>query len=324
MLRAEGPRRDAEAAPFYGMEAIMAGTAYTEGWEDAEASLVAEMRNEELSQFAGSAQFPKAATGRKLDEAELEEQLRGRQPSEEDLEQEQRERRRRNDMLARLRVCPPPRRQHAFEQRSAGAARLASSCLRSRVTIPAHVEEQGDWQATIDSAERLPRVSCAFRNCPWYKMADDEAAGRRPDPEAEAYWDRALQAHILEEHNLQIQQIALVPAELAWDVYKEALSVQERRSVPAVGPAMDRRAFEATQERYKDERMCALICFSCARICLNTGGSRSDSEYVPGMWLARLPAGPSIAQSRGKRRVLRSTVEQHQRTNEVPSLRRMR
>ena len=99
-------------------------------------------------------------------------------------------------MLARLQLCPEPRRQHAFEQRSAGAARLASVCLRSRVTLFAHVEEQENRQATIDSAERLPRVSCALRNCPGLEMADGEAAGRRPDSEAEAYWDRYLQAHI--------------------------------------------------------------------------------------------------------------------------------
>ena len=45
VLSAEAPSRDAEAAPLYGMEAIMAGTAYAEGWEDAEASLVVGIGN---------------------------------------------------------------------------------------------------------------------------------------------------------------------------------------------------------------------------------------------------------------------------------------
>ena len=194
-------------------------------------------------------------------------------------------------MLARLRLCPPPRCQHAFEQMACGAARLASSCLRSRVTIPAHVEEQENWQATIDSAERLPRVSCAFRNCPWYKMADDEAAGRRPEPQAEAYWDRALQAHILEDHTLQIQEVAFVDEEFIWDVYPEAPAAQERRAVPAVGAAIDRRAFETTLERYNDDRIQSLICFVCARVCLNTGASQSDIEFRQGGWLVSSSAG---------------------------------
>lgn len=64
MLPAEGLRRDAEAAPFYGLEAIMAGTAYAEGWGGAEASLVAEMHTEERSYFSGSAQVPKSAPER--------------------------------------------------------------------------------------------------------------------------------------------------------------------------------------------------------------------------------------------------------------------
>ena len=139
-------------------------------------------------------------------------------------------------------------------------------------------------------------------------MADDEAAGRRPEAEAEAYWDRALQAHILEKHKLQIQEVALVEEDYVWDVYQEALAVQERRTVPAVGAAIDRRAFEATLERYNDDKICALICFSCARICLNTGCSRSDIEYVAGSWLLHRPAGPKRAKSRGKRRVMKNII----------------
>ena len=127
---AEAPRRDVEAAARYGMEAIMAGSAYEEGWEDAEASIGVGMENEEASHFPGSAQRPKRASGRMLHDAELEE-----------LQQEQRERRRRNDMLSRLCLCAHRPRKHCFEQRLEGAARLAEAHLRSRVTIPAYVEE---------------------------------------------------------------------------------------------------------------------------------------------------------------------------------------
>ena len=157
--------------------------------------------------------------------AEGDGELRGRQPSEEeleDLENQQRQRRRRNDMLARLRLCPPPRRQHAFEQRSADAARLASSCLRSRVTIPAHVEEQQNWQATIDSAERLPRACCAFRNCRDWDKEDEKFAAQLPARPADAYWDRVLRAHIWRQRRVQIQEVALVEEDWVWDVYTES------------------------------------------------------------------------------------------------------
>ena len=82
--------------------------------------------------------------------------------------------------------------------------------------------------------------------------------------EAEAEGDGALKVHIMQTHKQEIEEVALVEEEYVWDVYREALAVQERRAVPAVGPAMDRRAFEATLERYNDERTQSLMCFVCA------------------------------------------------------------
>ena len=58
-----------------------------------------------------------------------------------------------------------------------------------------------------------------------------------------------------------------------------------------VGPAVDRRAFEHTLEGYSDDRIRALMCFACARICLDTGGARSHIEFVTGGWLLALPSG---------------------------------
>ena len=86
----------------------MAGAAYTEGWEDAD---------------AGSAQ--------QVDEAE-----------EEELQQQQQQTRRRHNMLPRLRLCPHRPRKHVFERRLQGAKRLAAWHLRSRVTLPAEMEKQ--------------------------------------------------------------------------------------------------------------------------------------------------------------------------------------
>ena len=109
--------------------------------------------------------------------------------------------------------------------------------------------------------------------------------------EAEAQGDGALKVHIMQTHKQEIQEVALVEEEYVWDVYGEALAVQERRAVPAVGPAVDRRAFDATLEVYNDDRIQSLICFVCARVCLNTGGARSDIAFRNGTWLAERPAG---------------------------------
>ena len=92
-------------------------------------------------------------------------------------------------------------------------------------------------------------------------------------------------------HKDVIQQVALVEDNYVWGVYKEALAVQERRVAPAVGADIDRRAFEATLERYNDDRIQSLICFVCARVCLNAGASQSEIEYRPGSWLVSLPGG---------------------------------
>ena len=148
--------------PLYGMEAIMAGTAYEEG------------------PIAGSAQ--------EVDEADTEE-----------LQQQQQQARRRQDMLSRLRLCPHRPRKHDFERRLQGAERL-SALLRKRVTLPAEMETHRNWQ---DAAVLLPRVSCAFRNCPWVQDAD--AAGASADSE-----DHSLREHIVDLHKKEILDAAAV------------------------------------------------------------------------------------------------------------------
>ena len=76
-----------------------------------------------------------------------------------------------------------------------------------------------------------------------------------------------------------------------WDLYKEALSVQERKSVPAAGNSVDRRTFEYTSHVYTEGRIRSLICFACARIHVDTGRIRSAIEFVSGRWLFSLPRG---------------------------------
>ena len=112
------------------------------------------------------------------------------------------------------------------------------------------------------------------------------------DRHAEAFWDRVLKAHIVRQHKDEIQDVAFVEEDDdVWDVYKEALAVQERSRVPVVGAAVDRRAFETTLEVYNDDSIRSLICFVCARVCLHTGSARSAIAYRRGSWLLTLPTG---------------------------------
>ena len=220
------------------------------------------------------------------------------------LQQEQQERRRRTDMLSHLRLCQHRPRKHSFEKRLEGAERLANVHLRSRVTIPATVEQDPHAQKMIDSAVSLPRIHCAFAKCTACTEEDfaedakvvqdiDRVSGWQDDDRhAEVFWDRVLKAHILRKHKQLIQGVAFVEEDDdVWDVYKEGLAVQERRRVPVVGAAVDRRAFETTMEVYNDDSIRSLICFVCARVCLHTSGAHSQINYRPGEWLLSLPTG---------------------------------
>ena len=110
-----------------------------------------------------------------------------------------------------------------------------------------------------------------------------------------------MKAHILRHHKDEIQDVALAEEDDdVWDVYKEGLAVQERRRVPVVGAAVDRRAFETTLEVYNDESIHSLICFVCARVCLHTAGTHSTIGYRNGTWLLSLPAGIETKKQKNK------------------------
>ena len=285
--------RVATAASIFCMEAIMNGSAFDGSLEAAQVAMDAEMENDDVKLCLCSDHAPRRSSTRMPDEAELQR-----------LQQEQQERRRRTDMLSHLRLCQHRPRKHSFEKRLEGAERLANMHLRSRVTIPATVEQDPHAQKMIDSAVSLPRIHCAFAKCTACTEEDfaedakvvqdiDRVSGWQDDDRhAEVFWDRVLKAHILRKHKQLIQGVAFVEEDDdVWDVYKEGLAVQERRRVPVVGAAVDRRAFETTMEVYNDDSIRSLICFVCARVCLHTSGAHSQINYRPGEWLLSLPTG---------------------------------
>ena len=105
----------------------------------------------------------------------------------------------------------------------------------------------------------LPQVSCAFPKCFGIQCVD-EAGGSANSGVALDEW--ALRDHILQKRKQYILDAAGVEDndDMIYDTYREALAVQERKHVPAVGPAVDRRAFDATLAVYNDENIQALIC----------------------------------------------------------------
>ena len=69
---------------------------------------------------------------------------------------------------------------------------------------------------------------------------------------------------------------------------KEAVATREREGFSKVGISIDRRTFDYTLQVYNDSTIRSLICCCCAQIWLDTGGIRSDIEFVRGGWLLDL------------------------------------
>ena len=167
------------------------------------------------------------------------------------------------------------------------AVAFADKHLRRRVTLPGSLEADADVISKLDSGDRLDVVSCAVRGCSWRCSACPQGH----EYEIEHPFDSELRKHVQEHHGRALYHVATTSgiaveeidrigeAQLMWDLYKQALAVQERRGYPAVGVSVDRRAFEYTNRVYNDTRVRSLICFTGARICLDTGGVRSAIRF---------------------------------------------
>ena len=192
----------------------------------------------------------------------------------------------------RLRKAEPDLLLESSEQ-------IANTCLRDHVTMPADPDDSEVPLKDAQSGGWLPPATCAFRRCTWCVGAKPSSkSAYEEDPEHP--WDQELRAHVASAHSPAIQNLVgdILGSERAkeceWDIYKEACSVQERRSVPVSGPSVERRTCERTVHVYNDERIRALICFACARVKVDTGRVRSDIRFRIGEWLFSLPPGSSV------------------------------
>ena len=168
-------------------------------------------------------------------------------------------------------------------------------CLRDHVTMPADPENLEISLTDAACGGRLPPVSCAFRGCSWSGGGWSSLSSYEDD--CEHPWDQQLRGHIAARHTEHIAPIVIPllggarAQELQWDLYKGALSFQERRQMPCVGPSVDRRVFEYTSHVYNDQCIRSLICFACAQVHVDTGQLRSAIKFVSGTWFFGLPPG---------------------------------
>ena len=192
----------------------------------------------------------------------------------------------------RLRVRAERSRKHEHDL-LLEAADLIATYLRVCPTMPPHPSDS--WKPWTDSHQggRLPPVSCAFAGCTWHGAGAFTDKDMEDDPEHP--WDQQLRAHVRQAHGDLISNIAepLIGRQAAdsslWDLYKQAIAVVERRSIPSVGMSVDRRVFEHLVQVYNDRCIRSLICFCCAQIKVDTGRCRSRIQFRTGTWLMGVP-----------------------------------
>ena len=180
------------------------------------------------------------------------------------------------------------------------AEMVAQNHLRDRVTLPADPDDatKSLSREIAQSGGWLAPVSCAFLGCNWNAPATSIKSQYEDDPEHP--WDQHLRAHIASDHSHAIYEQACKivgpekAAQCSWDIYKEALSVKERNSIPVAGVSIERRVCEATAHVYNDACVRALICFACARVKVDTGRIRSEIKFMSGKWLFSLPPGSLV------------------------------
>ena len=146
------------------------------------------------------------------------------------------------------------------------AVTALSKQLRSNVLLPQNPSSTNDEEtwADVHQAVVLPIWHCAFKGC----TTCAESASCEGNHELELWqhiWHSGthksqlmalIQEHSLQEPYLSTQEIALT-------LYNEALAEQERKSMPLLGIATDRRNLRHIGEVFLEDNVQTLICFIC-------------------------------------------------------------
>ena len=93
------------------------------------------------------------------------------------------------------------------------------------MTLPHSFPTDANIQDELNSGNRLPPVSCAFKHCSWdVSGVIVEATDVRKS--IEHHWDRHLRKHVLDHHREELHHAIEDTEADAWDVYKQALAIQ--------------------------------------------------------------------------------------------------
>ena len=139
-----------------------------------------------------------------------------------------------------------------------------ASLLRARPFLPPDPRDATkDW-TDVQSGVAFPRAHCAFRGCSWTS-------------DVPASWEQHLSEHIRREH---LAEMHLGEANNAHYMayYCAGIRVQERKSMPAVGVSIDRRAFKLLADVYNSRSCFTLICAICAQKKTHIGLRSADGK----------------------------------------------
>ena len=170
------------------------------------------------------------------------------------------------------------------------AADLAKE-LTDHPTIPESLLEGTQTAEEVArSGKWLGLSACAFKGCKW-QLSNPHFSDLQARDFADHPWDQCLKAHVYDAHSQAIDHAIKVhfdkppSKDVIWDLYCQAVGVQERKKFPIVGPSVDRRSFAYTAAVHNDERTHAYMCFVCGGNKVDTGRARSDIEMKSARWV---------------------------------------
>ena len=183
-----------------------------------------------------------------------------------------------DDSFLHVGALPDESRPFLSEQDAAQqAAQHLSQCLRRRPTLPPDPKDLNAPWTDVNSAMRLPLLTCSFRGCAWWGERREEL-------------ERHLKANDRHREDFlkcrSVSPFTRIYADI--DLYEEAIAILEREQFPLIGPSVDRRALETLTRDYKDDSVRSLICFVCGQIHTQMPGPNSEIEYQDKKWFGKL------------------------------------
>ena len=169
------------------------------------------------------------------------------------------------DLLQGMNIIPKVQSDSpAWDAQVEGCIQQLACGLRDSPTVPPDpCDPTQPWYDT-DDGTLWPAKHCAFSGCAWHGTTESD-----------------LEKHLetSHQHNFNCAEQWLDMEDVhgfkpvkhfsnkSWmGLYNAAIAYKERNGVPSVGCCVDRRAHEAFTCRQSGRKLCAPICFCCARV----------------------------------------------------------